>query len=944
MSRAISSIKESQSMNRSDHNRRIRLASPLVALLVALAALGAAASPAAAKIAVTELDGLTLRQDGTADTRAGGHPFSLGTSFSLGTKTEPIWGVVPAEELKDMRITLPPGLVGDPTALPQCPEERLESYQGNNCPADTQIGTVRLVPSAALGMAPATVPLFNMIPPRGVAAQFGFAALSTTIHLNARVLPDEDYRLAIDTVNTPEVVPLVSVAVTIWGAPADSSHDELRGTGADGLCADPGTEEPCSNKSTAPRTAFLSNPADCSAGPLETTAAATSWEHPADVATASFRSHLAPPDQATLTGVTECDRVPFAPTLSVVPEEHGAAAPSGLGVHIDLPQTRNPEGIATSPVKRATVRLPEGVRVNAGSADGLVGCSPAQIEAEEDAPGHGCPGASKIGTVQVATPLLAEPLGGAIYLAQPDDPKAPGAENPFGSLLAAYLVVSNAERGVTVSLPGRIDTDERSGQLTASFEDVPQLPFGSLDLQLKGGPRAPLSLPDACGTYTTTYSLTSWSGKTVDGSSQFTVDQSCGNDSKFTPGFEAGTANPVAGSHSPFTLRVTRPDAQQNVAGIEATLPEGLLAKLAGVPLCPEAAAGTGSCPSGTQVGTATVGAGAGSNPLYVPQAGKAPAAVYLAGPYKGAPYSLIVGVPAQAGPFDLGTVTVRNALAVDPVTTQVSAKSDPLPQILQGIPIAYRDIRVDVDRGDFTVNPTSCDPMQVTGAITSAQGTRANVADRFQVADCAALGFSPALKLKLSGGMKRGSYPKLLAELSAPAGQANIGRVSVALPHSEFLAQSHIKTICTRVQYAASGGGGRACPPGSVYGWARAFTPLLDQPLEGPVYLRSSSNPLPDLVASLDGEIHIDLAGRIDSVRGGIRTTFEGVPDAPVSKFVLTMQGGRKGLLENSRNLCAGSNRATVQMDGQNGKAHDFRPVMKNGCGKKAARKTHKR
>jgi hypothetical protein len=289
-----------------------------------------------------------------------------------------------------------------------------------------------------------------------------------------------------------------------------------------------------------------------------------------------------------------------------------------------------------------------------------------------------------------------------------------------------------------------------------------------------------------------------------------------------------------------------------------------------------------------------------------------------------------VVKVPAQAGPFDLGTVTVRNALEVDPETTQVTAKSNPLPKVLAGVPIAYRDIRVRVDRPDFTVNPTNCEPTEVKGKLGSAQGLSSDVGSRFQVGGCAALGFSPHLKLKVSGATKRGSYPKLRAELKAPAGQANIGKVSVALPHSMFLAQEHIRTICTRVQYAA-----KACPEGSVYGWARAFTPLLDEPLEGPVYLRSSSNPLPDLVASLDGAIHVDLAGRIDSVNGGIRTTFEGVPDAPVTKFVLAMKGGKKSLLVNSRNLCKGVNRATVRMDGQNGKAHDFRPAVGNDCGK---------
>jgi hypothetical protein len=445
-------------------------------------------------------------------------------------------------------------------------------------------------------------------------------------------------------------------------------------------------------------------------------------------------------------------------------------------------------------------------------------------------------------------------------------------------------------------------------------------------------------MPDGCGTYPIEAKLSPWSGNPATYlSSSITVNEGCENKDKFTPSLQAGTTNPIAGSHSPFTLRVTRPDGQQNVSTIETTLPEGVLAKLAGVELCPEQSTGSGSCPSASQVGTATVGAGAGNNPIYVPQPGKPATAVYLAGPYRGAPYSLIAKVPAQAGPFDLGTVTVRNAVSVDPVTAQVTVKSDPLPQIVNGIPVAYRDVRVDVNRSGFTLNPTSCDPKQVLATIGSAQGKSAKLSDRFQAADCANLAFKPALKLKVSGGTKRAQYTKLRAELRAPRGQANIGKASVALPHSMFLAQEHIKTICTRVQYAAN-----SCPKGSIYGYAKAFTPLLEEPLQGPVYLRSSSNPLPDLVASLDGQIHVDLAGRIDSVNGGIRTTFEGVPDAPVSKFVLTMKGGRKSLLVNSTDLCAGANHATVKMDGQNGKVHDFRPVVGNDCGK--ARKAGKK
>jgi hypothetical protein len=290
-----------------------------------------------------------------------------------------------------------------------------------------------------------------------------------------------------------------------------------------------------------------------------------------------------------------------------------------------------------------------------------------------------------------------------------------------------------------------------------------------------------------------------------------------------------------------------------------------------------------------------------------------------------------VIKVPAQAGPFDLGTVVTRAGIYVNPETAQVTVKSDPLPQILEGVPISYRNIHVEVNRPEFVINPTNCNALQSSARVTSSKGAVANPTDGFQATNCAKLGFDPTISLSVKGGTKRGSYQKLRAVLKAKKGQANIGRVSVALPHSEFLAQNHINTICTRVQFAAN-----ACPKGSIYGRARAFTPLLSKPLEGPVYLRSSSHPLPDLVMALNGQIDIDLVGRIDSVDGGIRSTFDTVPDAPVTKFVLEMKGGKKSLLVNSRNLCAGPNKATVKMDGQNGRLHDFRPVLGTSCGKK--------
>jgi hypothetical protein len=438
--------------------------------------------------------------------------------------------------------------------------------------------------------------------------------------------------------------------------------------------------------------------------------------------------------------------------------------------------------------------------------------------------------------------------------------------------------------------------------------------------------------------------MTSWaSPEPVSFDTPMVIDENCEGGGAFAPTLQAGVANPVAGANSPLTFRIRRQDGEQNLSRLEFTLPEGELAKLKGVEVCPESLAPSAACGIKSQVGISTTAIGTGAFPLFVPQPGKDPTALYLAGPYKGAPYSLITKVPAQSGPFDFGLIVVRTAINLDPITSQVIAKSDALPQFLEGVPIQYRDVRIEVQKPDFTVNPTSCEQRYVNTTITSTQGAVAHPQTPFKVGDCASLNFGPKLAFKLRGGTNRGDFQALTATLTTGKHEANIARVAVTLPHSEFLEQGHIGTVCTRVQFAA-----KKCPEASIYGFARAETPLLDQPLQGPVYLRSSNHSLPDLVATLNGQFDIELAGRIDSQNGGIRNTFEVVPDAPVTKFVLKMKGGAKSLLVNSRNLCKSVSKADVKMVGQNGKRHNFRPVVANSCGKKGrkgkSRRAHKR
>jgi hypothetical protein len=525
------------------------------------------------------------------------------------------------------------------------------------------------------------------------------------------------------------------------------------------------------------------------------------------------------------------------------------------------------------------------------------------------------------------------------------------------------MVFSSAKDGITIKVAGKLVPDPVTGQLTSIFTENPEAPFSRLSLRFNSGPRAPLINPPQCGIYEIRSEFSPWSAvnpanptpaEIVSQSSEFQVTEGPGGGpcpgGGLEPKLKAGLVDPTAAAKSPFALGLSRADGSGRFTGLELTMPKGLTAYLKGIPYCADSVlAGISSaeetgrpelanpaCPAASQVGTVAAGAGSGPFPFYAP--GKA----YLAGPYKGAPISIAVVTPAVAGPFDLGNVVIRNALYVDPETAQVTAKSDPIPTILHGILLDVRDVRVNLDRPSFTAAPTSCEPMSIDGLISGEAGTAARVSFPFQVGGCEALGFKPKLALRLFGGTKRGAYPRLKATLTARPGDANIARASVALPHSAFLAQNHIRTICTRVQFAAD-----QCPKGSVYGDAEATTPLLDGKVSGPVYLRSSSNPLPDLVAALRGPdnqpVEVVLAGRVDSVNGGIRNSFDVVPDAPVSKFVLNMRGGKKGLLVNSRNICRSVNKATAKFTAHNGKRVTLRPKLISSCKKAGKGKQRK-
>ena len=957
---------------------RLRLLCASAAAALALIAISSASAEADEPYAVTSFSAHTTDESEADYTVAGGHPFKNVVRFAFPVLDPGQVSERPVEQLKDAAVDLPTGFLGNPAGATRCPITGIEQIDFlSNCPAGSKVGFADVDPGQVY-------PIYSVKPDFGYPAQFVFndGGVKVSLYVTARPRT-ESYGLTVGSANTLRLG-LTSFTTTFCGNGAEGSFGFT-----------------CRASSGPGSTPFLSNPLDCSDASPIWRVAVDSWEHPG-LRLLTGAPDLSDPNWKTASTpalpVGACDdpalTSQFDPMIEVEPLQGAGALqadqPAGLAVDLDFPQSNDPTDPDTNfdpelpqapEPKDITVDLPAGLTISPSSADGLGACSdlasdPAgdQVHYDNVKPA-GCPDSSKIGTVIATSPLLAshdpvtdavngaEPIDGNVYLLKPHPGDLPIGANSDGKF-RLLIQLENTRYGINFKLPGTAVADRATGQLTATFANNPQLPARHLRVSLNSGPWAPLATPVTCGKFVSASDLVPWSSpETPDARPSTAFDVSAGTNGMpcintpaqrpFNPTLVAAPGSPSAGKASPFVLKLTRNDGEQELSSLDLTTPKGFTAKLAGVPYCSDAAIASAasksgaseqansSCPAASQVGTISAGAGPGTNPFYV--GGKA----YLAGPYKNAPLSFAFITPAVAGPFDLGNVVVRAAAFVDPETAQVTVKTDPLPQIIDGVPLRLRSIMARIDRPNFTLNPTNCEPMAVNATVGSANGATAHPSNGFQVGSCKDLGFKPSLKLDLKGDTKRSGHPALKAVLNYPQGAyANIAKAVVSLPHSEFLAQNHIKTICTRVQFAAGAGNGAECPKGSIYGYVMATTPLLDAPLSGPLYLRSSSHPLPDLVAALHGQIDVDLVGRIDSKNGGIRTTFDSVPDAPVSKFVLTMQGGKKGLLENSKNLCASKNKADVRFTAQNGKVANSTPVLTNSCPKRkhAKGKGHKR
>jgi hypothetical protein len=949
-----------------------------LAVVALLAATALACHAAAAQAEFGFLPGaegfeaIARDEGGSADAVAGSHPHSLTIELGFDPAAESAEqpGTFSDGDLRDLRIGMPSGLIGNAATLPQCTVAQFNvprsspfeaSRSGESCPDATQVGTVDVHTSLGGGTV-RRFGLFNLVPPPGVPAQLGFGPFGTPIVLDSALSTGADgqYSLSLEAANFPQALDVHGLGLTIWGVPWAAAHDGERGNCLnEGEPAFPWAKCSLGKPSSGQRPlAFLTLPVTCGA-PLAFTASATSWQQPAAVST-SFVSRGEGGQPVDLKG---CLALPFEPFAAAQLTEGKASTSSGFRFILDNKDEglTQPDRLVASQVRRAVLTLPEGVTVNPSVGAGLGVCTPGQYAAETalSAQGEGCPNAAKIGDFTVHTPLFEAALEGAVYLAEPDDPATAGAgaENPFDSLLAIYLVTRSAQRGILVKVAGKIVADPATGRLTVSFDDLPQLPYTELEVHLREGQRAPLVTPSSCGAADGQVELTPWANGpppvNLTASSQIVtgIDGGpcpSGEARPFAPGVVAGGINSNAGSYTPYFVHLTRRDTEQEIVSYSLVLPRGITGRLAGIPFCSDAAIAAArgrsggeelarpSCPAASRIGHTLTGYGVGPALTY------APGDVYLAGPYHGSPLSLVTIDAATVGPFDLGTIVIRSAFEIDPVTAQLrvdSRGSDPIPHIVDGIPLRLRDIRIYIDRPEFTRNPTSCEPSDLTSTLTGSgarfddpsDDSAASVAQHFQLLNCLTLGFRPKLGLRLRGGSRRGTYPALRAVFAARPGDANLKRIAVTMPHSEFLAQNHIRSVCTRAQFALD-----ACPSDSVYGSAVAYTPLFDGPLTGPVYLRSSSNRLPDLVASLHwGAVRIVLGGRIGPAKHGIRAFFDDLPDAPITRFVLSMRGGNRGLLVNSANICASPPSATVKALGQNNRGVVFRSTLRGQCGK---------
>jgi hypothetical protein len=917
-------------------------------------------------------------ENGEPETRAGVHPFQLTTTFNLNEGFEQVGEAtqrVPTSPglPENLHFNLPPGLLGNVTKVPTCSGVQFGSTHSsfNACPENTAIGAadVQVDEPRTGALIKVVVPVFNLEPQRGEPARFGFIAVRAPVYLDTRVRSGDgsgtpgggDYGVEVSVHEATQLVDVLATAVTLWGYPGDTRHDGSRGW----ACLNHGGEVehslPCGpTKERAG--AFLVSPTSC-ASPLLTTVDGESWpvKKPGEPGLGGS-SPLAASFQFPL-GLEDCGALPFEPSISLKANQTSSSTPTGLEVDVHVPQqsTLEPEGRAESAVKSTTVTLPEGVQLSPSAADGLQACSEQEIGYQGEGkidpfspslgePPHSagegeplrfsptvtapdgsqvltnCPDASKVGTVSVKTPLLKNELHGSVYLAAQN-------ANPFGSLVALYIAVEDPESGVVAKLAGDVKLNAATGQITSTFLNTPQVPFEDFIVDFNDGPRASVSTPPSCGSYTTTAGFVPWSTGIEQATSSAPFDitsgpggGACPNPQPFGPGFAASASNTQAGAFTPFSVTIERPDSNQALKTVSVTLPPGAAAMLSSATQCPEPQASNGTCGPESLIGHATASSGYGPDPFTVTGG-----LVYITGPYHGAPFGLSIVTPANAGPFHLGNVIVRSSINVNPSTAAVTITST-LPTMVStaenpdtGIPLQLKRINVVVDRPNFEFNPTNCTPMSVTGTLGGAGGSTASVSSPFKVENCAALPFHPTLTASTQGNASKANGASLTVKVASTPGQANIAKTRLVLPVALPSRLTTIQKACLAKVFEANPAG---CPEGSNIGTATVHTPVLKSPLTGPAYLVSHGNAaFPDVEFVLQGEgITLILDGLTDIKKGITTSTFNAVPDAPVTTFETTLpEGPHSALTSNVAeskhfSLCGTKLVIPTTITGQNG------------------------
>jgi hypothetical protein len=885
---------------------------------------------------------------GSFDTQAGSHPFQLTSVVTLNSQSPDFEGNPRSVALaKDVIAELPPGLIGNPTPFAQCTDAqfvkdvKLEDENVSACPDASAVGVVAITVNEpnVLHFATVTAPIFNMVPRTGEPARFGFKAAGiVAAFLDTSVRSGGDYGVNVGSLNTPQIAWLLSAKLTFWGVPGDPQHDHQRGWNCLHSLGGP-NGCPTTNPNSPPP--FLIMPSSCAA-PLESRVRADSW------AASGKPTEVAEPFSYTLPeAIDGCNHLPFAPQIKVTPDGSAASTPTGLNVDVHVPQDSilHSESLAESAVKDISVALPQGVAVNPSGGNGLEACSEGLVgftgfsaqtanftPALPDPlqPGvNFCPDASKVGTVEISTPLLppGQHLRGSVYLASQN-------QNPFGSLIALYLVAKDAISGVVFKAAGETQLTD-SGQLIGVFKNNPQLAFEDAELHFFGGERAPLGTPAHCGPYTTNASFTPWSANgAVTSQSTFHITSGpngspCpGQSLPFSPTLTAGTTNIQAGAFSTLSSTLGRADGNQDLGSVSLRMPPGLSGILAGVKLCPEAQANAGMCPEESKIGETTVSAGLGSDPVSV-TGGR----VYITETYKGAPFGLSIVNPVKAGPFDLehdtsnpnqqppcDCVVVRARIEVDPLTTQLTVSTDKegpyaIPHMIDGIPVQIQHVNVLITRPGFTFNPTNCSPQSITASIASDQGASQALSVPFQVTNCSRLAFKPDFKVSTAAKTSKANGASLSVKLSYPkapfGSQANIATAKVDLPRQLPSRLTTLQKACLAKVFEANPA---SCPPASIVGHAKVTTPLLPVPLSGPAYFVSHGNEsFPSLTIILQGYgVTVELVGSTFIKNGVTSNTFKATPDAPFNTFELTLPQGPFSALAASGDLCKSAKTTT--------------------------------